>query len=216
MKKQTKKKPTTKIKDFKSEGIWVRCSHEKMVPAGQLKDHPQNPYIHPEVQVQKLAILIKFHGWRYPIVVSRRSGFIVNGHCRLRAAQILGLNLVPVDFQYFKNESDELAHLLADNVVQEFKEISKAKMGDALVELDQVNYPQELTALGPNEIAEYVTFVGSGKEAEQAMEYVEKDLKPYKKTHILLSFPPDMFTLVEQAIRDLSQYEEIEIEQASN
>lgn len=212
MAKKTKAK---KSKDFKSEDIWVRCSHEKLVPIGQLREHPMNPYKHPEVQVQKLALLIKFHGWRYPIVVSRRSGLIVNGHCRLLAAKLLGLTLVPVDIQYFKNENDELAHLLADNVIQEFKELSKAKMGDALVNLDQVNYPQELTAIGPSEAAEFINFVGSDPGKDE-MDYVEQQLKPYNKTHILISFPPDMFTLVEQQIRELTQYGEIEIEQASN
>lgn len=212
--KKKKVKPK-KAKDFKSEEIWVRCCHDKLVPVGQLREHPMNPFIHPEAQIQKLALLIKFHGWRYPIAVSRRSGLIVNGHCRLAAAKLLGLNLVPVDVQYFKNENDELAHLLADNVIQEFKEMSKARMGDALVDLDQANYPQELTAISPTEAAEYINYVGSGP-GKDDMDYVEQSLKPYDKTHILISFPPDMFTLVEQTIRDLAKYDNVEIEQASN
>jgi len=212
MKKKTKAK---KAKDFKSENIWVRCCHDKLVPVGQLREHPMNPFKHPELQVQKLALLIKFHGWRYPIAVSRRSGLIVNGHCRLAAARLLNFNLVPVDVQYFKNEGDELAHLLADNVIQEFKELSKAKMGDALVELDQFNYPQELTAIGPTEAAEFINYVGSGP-GKDDMDYVEKELKPYDKTHILISFPPEKFTFVEQSIRELLQDDDIEIEQASN
>lgn len=214
-KKKLKKNITKKTKDFKSEDIWVRCCHDKLVPVGQLREHPMNPFRHPEAQIQKLALLIKFHGWRYPIAVSRRSGLIVNGHCRLAAAKLLGLNLVPVDVQYFKNEGDELAHLLADNVIQEFKEMSKAKMGDALVELDQINYPQELTAISPTEAAEYINYVGSGPGKDE-MDYVEQELKPYDRTHILISFPPDMFTLVEQSIRELAQYDNVEIEQASN
>lgn len=64
----------------------VHCSFTKMVATADLKPNPDNPNTHPKAQVEKLAKIITAHGWRHPITVSKRSGFIVAGHCRLLAA----------------------------------------------------------------------------------------------------------------------------------
>ncbi len=97
----------------------VRCVYSRLVPIGELKPHPQNPNRHSETQISMLADLIRSVGWRFPIVVSNRSGFIIAGHGRLLAAQRLGLELVPVDFQDFATEAEEMIQLLADNKIPE-------------------------------------------------------------------------------------------------
>ncbi|MCL5282842.1 MAG: ParB/Srx family N-terminal domain-containing protein [Planctomycetes bacterium] len=97
----------------------VRCVYSRLVPTGELTPHPQNPNRHSETQVSMLADLIRSVGWRFPIVVSKRSGFIIAGHARLLAAQRLGLETVPVDFQEFATESEEMIQLLADNKIPE-------------------------------------------------------------------------------------------------
>jgi ParB-like chromosome segregation protein Spo0J len=107
-----------------------------MVDVGKLKPNPANPNTHPDVQIERLALLIKEHGWRHPITVSKRSGKIVSGHCRLLAAKKLGLKQVPVDYQDFKSDAEEYAVLIADNVVQDLAEIDGLKMADILCELD--------------------------------------------------------------------------------
>jgi len=96
------------------------------------------------------------HGIRWPISVSNLSGFIVSGHGRLMAAQKLELDKYPVVYQDFKDQSEELAVLVADNHVAELAEIDGRLLGDIFVELDQSNYPLELTAYSPEEIRDYV------------------------------------------------------------
>jgi len=88
--------------------------------------------------------------------VSKRSGFIVSGHCRRLAAQAAGMVLVPVIYQDFQTEAEELAVLVADNQVTLKSEINGNLMGDILVELDQVDYPIELTALSASQVDAYV------------------------------------------------------------
>ncbi len=61
-------------------------------------------------------------GWRHPVTVSKRSGFVVAGHGRIAAARLNGWAQVPVDEQEFANEADEYAHLIADNKIQELAE----------------------------------------------------------------------------------------------
>ena len=118
--------------------------------------HPRNPHTHGEEQITKLATLIKHHGFRHPITVSKRSGFIIAGHCRLLAAKALGLKRVPVDYQDFDNEAQEWAVLVSDNVIQDFAELDGKLMKDGLTWLDDQGYSLELTALTDERIKDFI------------------------------------------------------------
>lgn len=103
-----------------------------MADVNTLVPHPMNPNKHGERQIEMLAKIIKYQGFRNPIVVSKRSGFIVAGHGRLMAAQKLGLNEVPVDEQDFKDEAAEFSHLIADNKIAELAEHDDNAMIDGI------------------------------------------------------------------------------------
>lgn len=100
-----------------------------------LKPNPLNPYKHSKKQVDLLSKIISAHGWRRPIIVSKRSGAIVSGHARLMAAKLLGLATVPVDFQDFESEEQETAVLLADNQIDEFRQVEKGKLEEIALNL---------------------------------------------------------------------------------
>jgi len=160
-KTKTKAGESTKKKEIASNQtsgvqIDIHCKYDELVEPGKLKPHPANPNRHPESQINLLARIMSEHGIRWPISVSNRSGFIVSGHGRLMAAQALELDKFPVVYQDFKSESEELAVLVADNKIAELAETDGSKMGDIIVELDQVNYPMELTALSTEEVKYYV------------------------------------------------------------
>ncbi|MCP4845094.1 MAG: ParB N-terminal domain-containing protein [Actinomycetia bacterium] len=106
-----------------ANGIEVWCSFDKLVPVGELKPNPRNPNTHPQRQVELLAKNIRYFGWRQTVTVSKRSGLIVSGHGRLMAAKHLGVEVVPVDFQDFADENDELAVLVADNRLAELSTV---------------------------------------------------------------------------------------------
>ena len=126
---------TTKAKALAS-GIEVWCAHERLIPIDELKPNPRNPNKHPEAQLELLSKNIKYFGWRHNILVSKRSGCIVAGHGRLLAAQKLGVQLVPVDYQDFASDDEELAVLLSDNRLAELAETDKDSLKELLKELD--------------------------------------------------------------------------------
>ena len=64
-----------------------------------------------------------FYGWRHPIIVSNQSGLIVAGHGRLEAAKKLGREKVPVHFQEFQSEEEELGFLTSDNAIASWAEL---------------------------------------------------------------------------------------------
>jgi len=100
-----------------------------------LNPHPKNPNKHSKEQVQRLADLIKYQGWRYPIIVSNQSGFIVSGHGRLAAAKLLKQEAVPVMFQDFENDDQEMAFLVSDNAIASWAELDLAAINAFVPEL---------------------------------------------------------------------------------
>lgn len=119
-----------------ANGVEVWCSFEELANVDTLKENPKNPNKHPDSQIELLAKNIKYLGWRHPITVSKRSGFIVAGHGRLMAARKLGLKIVPVDYQDFNFDADEIAVLVADNRLAELSETSEDDLKKILSELD--------------------------------------------------------------------------------
>ena len=115
----------------------VHCSYKELVDVDLLVPHPFNPNTHSERQVELLAKILKHSGWRNPITVSNRSGYIVAGHGRLLAALKNGWTKVPVDRQDFKTEADEYAHLVADNKIQELSSLDAQKIDDIFSKLPE-------------------------------------------------------------------------------
>ncbi|MBR0365235.1 MAG: ParB N-terminal domain-containing protein [Clostridia bacterium] len=118
-----------------ADGIAVFCAHDKIVDTDELVGNPRNPNKHPKEQIHALAKIIKRQGWRHPIVVSNRSGFVVKGLGRLLAAKELKAAQVPVDFQDYESEASEYADLMADNKIQEFSELDLKMSADILQDI---------------------------------------------------------------------------------
>lgn len=115
------------------------------VDINELKPHKDNTNRHPKEQIERLAKIINYQGFRSPIVVSNLSGFIVSGHGRLEAAKKLGLTKVPVSYQDFEDEKMELAHLNADNAIALWAEIDMKAMTESL---NEINFDLDLDFLG--------------------------------------------------------------------
>lgn len=113
------------VERAKINQINVFCAYDEIVETDSLKENPKNPNIHPEEQLKLLAEIIKQTGWRAPITVSNRSGFIIKGHGRLKAAILAGFEKVPVEYQNYSSEEEELSDMIADNKIAEFSMLDK-------------------------------------------------------------------------------------------
>lgn len=101
----------------------VRCAHDRLVPISDLKPHPRNRNIHPPEQIDRLAEILHYQGWRYPVKVSKRSGLVTSGHGRIDAAKKNGWTEVPVNFQDYESEEQEYADVQADNAIASWAEL---------------------------------------------------------------------------------------------
>lgn len=101
----------------------VHCLYDKLIPIADLKFHTKNPNKHTDNQVKRLAQILEFQGWRYPIKVSKLSGYITSGHGRVLAAIENKWKEVPVNYQEYENEDQEYADIVSDNSIAAWSEL---------------------------------------------------------------------------------------------
>ncbi|MBC8418755.1 MAG: ParB N-terminal domain-containing protein [Desulfobacterales bacterium] len=123
--------------------VW--CRYDEAVDITELVENPRNPNKHPDKQIALLAKIIRHQGWRQPITVSKRSGFIVKGHGRLQAAKVLNVEQVPVEYQDYLTEAAEYADLIADNRIAELAEPDALMIDELLKDVMFEDFDLELT-----------------------------------------------------------------------
>lgn len=158
--------------------IPVYCSHSQMVDIEELVPNPRNPNKHPERQIELLGKIIKAQGWRNPIVVSKRSGFVVKGHGRLQAAQLIGCSQVPVDYQDYATEASEWADMIADNRIAELAVADDKELHSLLSELEASGeIDLDLTGFTGNALADLLAEPKIVTEEEEAEKVKLKNLE---------------------------------------
>lgn len=161
-----KKQQDLKI-DYKTEaepkavagGVPVFCAFDKIVPIADVIGNPKNPNRHPDTQIALLAQIIKSQGWRAPITVSNRSGFVVRGHGRLAAAVKLGVSEVPIDYQSYSNDAEEWADLIADNRIAELAETDNVALADLIQDMDTGEVPLILTGYSEDDLESLISSI---------------------------------------------------------
>lgn len=150
--------------------IPVFCAFDELVDIGKVVPNPKNPNQHPKKQIDMLAKIIKAQGWRQPITISNRSGLIVKGHGRLQAAIMLGCDKVPVDYQNYATEAEEIADLTADNRIAELADMSDELLGEILSDIDLQEFPIELTGYTEEDLEDLI-----GSIADEEPESTDQD-----------------------------------------
>lgn len=82
----------------------------------QLLAHPGNPKIHPRAQTEKLVGSLNELGWISPVLVSKNSGMLVDGHARVGEAIARGEPSVPVAYVDLTPEQEALALAVYDPI----------------------------------------------------------------------------------------------------
>jgi hypothetical protein len=181
--------PTAEPKALAS-GVPVYCAHDAIVDVAKLVPNPKNPNTHPDSQIQLLGRIIRQTGWRQPITVSNRSGFIVKGHGRLAAALLEGFKAVPVDYQNYDSEAQEYADLVADNRIAELAEIDNKLLADIFENIDTGEIPLELSGYTEKEVENIVTALCSGLQEDD-----EKDQNDVPEPEEVISQKGDIWGL---------------------
>lgn len=116
----------------------IKSKSIEMVDTSAIIPNPKNANRHSIEQIKRLEKLIEYQGFRNPLIVSNRTGFLIAGHGRLEAATNIGIEKLPVIRQDFKDEAQEYAYLISDNEISRWAELDKQAVIEdmALLDLD--------------------------------------------------------------------------------
>lgn len=163
--------------------IKVLCAYKEMVDINSLQANPLNANKHPEDQIEVFKKIILYNGVRRPITVSTRSGYITKGHGEWETLKALGMEKVPVDFQDYDSEMQEIADMNADNALSRMSYLDTSKMQELVIKLDEANFDLELAGI-PQSKAEIL--------ATQPPEWFSENPDPFKtnKPNPEINFSP--------------------------
>lgn len=99
------------------------ASYDEVLPLKDLKRSKHQRNKHPKEQIERLALIMKEHGVRQPIGVSRRSGEVCFGHGRWEAARLNGWTEFPIVYQEFDSDEEEYSCVQSDNAIAHWAEL---------------------------------------------------------------------------------------------
>lgn len=88
-----------------------------LVPLVDIRLNPANRNIHTDEQIERLAEIIEYQGFREPGIISTRSGFLISGEGRYFALQKLKATHMPCMFQDFESDDQEYAFGVSTNAI---------------------------------------------------------------------------------------------------
>ncbi len=163
-----------------------------LVPADRLFCSPANPRLNDEAIPHVAASLRRF-GWQQPIV-AKRSGEIIAGNTRLKAAQQLGMTEVPV-WWFDGDDLDATAFAIADNRTHEFAEWNDAEL---VALLEQLRKEDALDGVGYDE--DDVDALIEQLRAEEDVDRELDDDGPEDPPAVAIAQPGDLWRLGEHRL----------------
>ncbi len=158
----------------------------------ELKLDPRNPRRHSKKQVQQIARSIEAFGFNVPCIVDERH-WVISGHGRLAAAQLMGIWQVPTISIAHLNANQIRAFQIADNRLTENSTWNRTVLAEELQSLRNVNLDFDLESTG-FEIGEINLFIeGLESVPTQDMGLVEGLTRT--ESEIAVSQPGDLWVL---------------------
>jgi len=204
---------------------------------GQLKANPQNPRKISETAQKGLAKSIGLFGDISGIVFNKRTNQLVCGHQRLdQLKKQYGEENLKIDFvnKDGQEERHEIKTPSGDKFSVRVVDWDELKEKEANITANNQHISGEfdmdlllpmLDEIKLNDSQTYFEVMLDGVEndiqinpnQEVSLNKIEfKNMKPYKKTHVLLSFDPNLFPDIKKHLDEILKINGVEYEQSSN
>ena len=157
--------------------------YDPAVPLDQLLAHPANPKIHPTAQTDALKGILGEVGWLTGLIVNQRTGYLLDGHDRVKAAMQAGQQTAPVFYvdvppeaeAYILSTFDPVGALAAQDSALLADLLGSVQTGDAAVQALLDGLKEDIgTALleqaAPNEVVpeQWMVLITCEGEMQQA------------------------------------------------
>ena len=166
----------------------------------ELKPYAKNTKKHDKTQIANVAESIKQYGFVQPIVVDKDDNIVI-GHCRYEAAKKLKLETVPCVCVDELTDEQVKALRIVDNKSNE-SPWDMDFLADELAEIDMNGFDFDfgINAVDENDIPDVE----------------EKELKPYKKVHYLITLDINENDKVIDLIKRIENVEGVEVDSTLN
>lgn len=166
----------------------------------ELKPYAKNTKKHDKTQIANVAESIKQYGFVQPIVVDKDNSIVI-GHCRYEAAKKLKLETVPCVCVDELTDEQVKALRIVDNKSNE-SPWDMEYLADELAEIDMNGFDFDfgINAVDENDIPNIE----------------EKELKPYKKVHYLITLDINENDKVIDLIKRIENVEGVEVDSTLN
>jgi ParB-like chromosome segregation protein Spo0J len=121
--------------------------HVQYMRTAQLRANPENARLHGDKQIRQLADSIRTFGFNVPLLI-KSNLTVIAGHCRLLAAELLGITEVPVICLDHLTGDQARAFAIADNRLTENAEWDKRLLGEQLRMLSEAELDFSLANYG--------------------------------------------------------------------
>lgn len=168
----------------------------------EIKINPNNPRIIKDNRFKKLVKSMQ----EFPKMMELRpiiltdENIVLGGNMRLKALKELGYKDIPDN--WVKKASE-----LTDEEKQRFIIADNVSFGEHDWEI--LNLEWDL-----KELEEWGLYINIEEKKDE--EIKEKEIKGFKKTHVLLSFEPELMIKIQDKLQEIIQINGIEYEQSSN
>jgi DNA modification methylase len=122
--------------------------------------YANNPRVHSEADLDKIAAAIRTWGWTNPVLVDEE-GVLIAGHARVGAAARLGLADVPVIIARGWSEDEKDAYRLADNQLAARANWDPELLRNELGELESAGFDLGLIGFDPDQLETILAALGS-------------------------------------------------------
>jgi len=161
----------------------------ELTPIGKLKAGPRNPRTHSKRQITQLADSIKQFGFPNPIITDE-GNTVLAGYGRLKAAELLGLSVIPTIRIGYLSDASKKAYRIADNRLAELAGWDRELLAIEFQELNALNFDTEVTGFAT---AEVDLLIDEATEARRDADL--EDLIPSPTSGPAVTQPGDLWSL---------------------
>ena len=170
------------------------CIKIENVALNQIRAYAKNAKNHPESQIQQIAASIRQFGFNNPILADENLE-IIAGHGRMAAAQILGLDTVPVIRLAHLSEAQKRAYRLADNKIAENGGWNADLLRLEISELEQICGDLDISLTGFSDVELDVLSMDDRQAADPKANNV-----PYVPENEIVTRPGDVWCISDHRI----------------
>lgn len=123
------------------------------LPTGDLIPYARNSRTHTDEQVAQVAASIREFGFASPVLIGEDKT-IIAGHCRVMAAQKLGLETVPTITATGWSEAQKRAYVIVDNRLAENAGWDAEMLKTEFADLDELGFDLSLLGFDDSEMAD--------------------------------------------------------------